>query len=76
MLDEMIGDYWNPTQPKEKPQVPHGVYITLDRQIKFGGTKGCPACYGHAKVRSPECRGTISGYRGQRGCTDMSCKLG
>ena len=57
MLNEMIGDPWNPaSQAKKKPQVPHGVYITLDRQIKYGGTKGCPAYFGHAKVHLPECR--------------------
>ena len=56
-FNEMIGDPWNPTpQPKEKPQVPCGVYITVDRGIKYGGTKVCPACFGHAKVHSPECR--------------------
>ena len=31
-----------------------GVYITLERQIKHGGTKGCAACFGNAKVHSPE----------------------
>ena len=57
MLTEMIGDPWNPTpQPKEKPQVPREVYITLERHIKYGGTKGCSACFGQAKVHSPECR--------------------
>ena len=33
-----------------------GVYITLERQIKYGRTKGCAACFGDAKVHSPECR--------------------
>ena len=39
---------------------PRGVYITLERQIKYGRTKGCPGCetaYGEApKKHSPECR--------------------
>ena len=35
---------------------PRGVYITLDRQVEHGGTPGCPACFGHAKVHSAECR--------------------
>ena len=53
-------DDWRPCkptpQPKEKPQVPRGVFITLDRQMKYGGTKGCPACFGHPKVHSSESR--------------------
>ena len=32
------------------------MYITLERQIKHGGTKGCTARFGQAKVHSPECR--------------------
>ena len=32
------------------------MYITLKRQIKFGGTEGCTACFGQAKVHSPESR--------------------
>ena len=55
MLTEMIGDPWNPTpQPKDKPPQVRGVHITLERQIKCGGTKGCSACFGQAKVHSPE----------------------
>ena len=57
VLNEMSGDPWNPApQPKETPQTPREVYITVDRQIKCGGTKVCPACFGHAKVHSPQCR--------------------
>ena len=60
VLNEMVGDPWNPApQPKDKPQAPRGVYITLDRQFKYGGTKGCPACFGHAKLHSPESRARI-----------------
>ena len=33
-----------------------GLYITLDGQIKYGGTKGCSARFGHAEVHSPEFR--------------------
>ena len=32
------------------------VHITRHRQIKHGGAKGCPACFGQAKVLSTECR--------------------
>ena len=54
---EMIGDPWNPTpQPKDKAPQVRGVYITLERQIKHGGTKGCTACFGQVKVHSLECR--------------------
>ena len=39
---------------------PRGVYITLERQIKYGRTKGCPGCetaYGEApKKHSPGSR--------------------
>ena len=28
-----------------------GVYVTLDRQIKHVGTKGCPACFGHQSAQ-------------------------
>ena len=46
MLAEMIGDPWNPTpQPKEKPPRVSGVHITLERQIKHGGAKGCTAYF-------------------------------
>ena len=57
MLTEMNGESWNPTaHHQDKPPQVRGVYITLGRQIKHGGTKGCAACFGHAKVQSPECR--------------------
>ena len=37
------------------PQPP-GVYITLERQIKYGRTKGCPGCETAPKKHSAECR--------------------
>ena len=56
MFAEMVGDPWNPTpQPKDKAPQVRGVYITL----KYGGTKGCTACFGQAKVHSLECRALI-----------------
>ena len=30
--------------------------VTLERNMKHGGTKGCAAFFGNAKVHSPECR--------------------
>ena len=57
MLTEMNGEPWNPTgHHQDKPPQVRGVYITLERQIKYGGTKGCAACFGDAKIHSPECR--------------------
>ena len=57
MLTEMNGEPWNPTgHHQDKPPQVRGVYITVERQIKHGGTKGCAACFGNAKVHSPECR--------------------
>ena len=57
MVTEMNGDPWNPTaHHQDKPFQVRGVYITLERQIKYGGTKTCAACFGNAKVHSPECR--------------------
>ena len=44
-----------------------GVYITLERQNKHGGTKGCTACFGQAKASGMH--GTIRGYCGQCSCT-------
>ena len=56
MLTEMNGEPWNPTgHHQDKPPQVRGVYITLE-QIKYGRTKGCAACFGDAKVHSPECR--------------------
>ena len=51
VLNEMIGEFWN-TSPRqeEKPQIQCGVYITLKRQITYGGQKGCMACCRHAGV--------------------------
>ena len=57
MLTDMNGEPWNPTgHHQDKPPQVRGVYITLERQIKYGGTKGCAACFGDAKIHSPECR--------------------
>ena len=57
MLTEMNGEPWNPTaHHQDTPPQVRGVYITLERQIKHGGTKGCAACFGNAKVHSSECR--------------------
>ena len=56
MLTETNGEPWNPVQPKDKAPQVRGVYITLECQIKHGGTKDCSACFGHAKVHSLECR--------------------
>ena len=57
MLTEMNGDPWNPTpQPRDKPPQALGVYITLERQFKCGGAKGCAAFFGQSKVHSLECR--------------------
>jgi hypothetical protein len=54
-LDRFIGDPWNP-KPLAVERGPRGVYISLNRQIKYGGTPGCTACFGHAKQHTPECR--------------------
>ena len=57
MLTEMNGEPWNLTaQHQYRPPQVRGVYITLERQIKHGGTKGCAVCFANAKVHSPECR--------------------
>ena len=57
MLAEMTGEPWNPTaHHQDKPPQVRGVFISLERQIKHGGTKGCAGCFGHAKVHSPKCR--------------------
>ena len=56
MLTEMNGEPWNPAPPKDKAPQVRGMYITLERQTKHGGTKGCSACFGQAKVHSVECR--------------------
>ena len=57
MLTEMNGEPWSPTaQHQDKSPQARGVYITLERQIKYGGTKGCAACFGDAKIHSLECR--------------------
>ncbi len=48
-------DFWNPRPPSDpKPGRPCGVYITLDRQIKYG--PGYAACFRHAKQYTPELR--------------------
>ena len=56
MLTEMIGEPWKPVPAKDKAPQARGVCTSLERQIKHGDTKGCPACFGQAKVHSPECR--------------------
>ena len=57
MLTDMNGEPWNPTgHHQDKPPQVRGMYITLERQIKYGRTKGCAACFGDAKIHSPECR--------------------
>ena len=55
--DEFVGTPCAPTPAIDAMRMPQvrGVYITLDRQIKHGGTKGCPAFCGQAKVHSAEC---------------------
>ena len=53
----MNGEPWNPTgHHQDKPPQVRGVYITLERQIKYRGKKGSAACFEDAKVHSPECR--------------------
>ena len=39
----------------------------LDRQIEQGGAKNCPACFGHAKVHSAECRARFEQLLGRGG---------
>ena len=41
-----------------------GVYITLDRQIRRGGTEG-PGCFGQAKIHSAECRARFEKFLAQ-----------
>ena len=39
-LNEMIGDPWNTSlRQEEKPRINCGAYVTLERQIKYGGQK-------------------------------------
>ena len=45
MLTEMNGEPWNPVPAKDKAPQVRGVYITLERQIKHGGTKGCTCMF-------------------------------
>ena len=58
VLDKFVGTPWAPTPAIHAMRMlsVHGVYIALDRQIQRGCTKGCPACFGKAKVHSTECR--------------------
>ena len=54
MMTEMDGDPGNATaHHQDKPVQVRGEYITLERQIKYGGAKTCAACFGNAKVHSP-----------------------
>ena len=62
MFTEMNGEPWNPVPPKDKAPQVRGVYIALERQIKYGGTKGCSACFRQAKVHSPECRARFQDF--------------
>ena len=74
MLIDMNGEPWNPTgHHQDKPLQVRGVYNTLERQIKYGGTKGCAACFGDAKIFAGM-QGTIPGHCGQCSSTDSSCK--
>ena len=75
MLTEMNGEPWNPTAHHHDrlPQA-RGVYVTLERQIMHGGTKGCAACFGHAKGALAGMQGTIPGHCGRRSYTDSSCE--
>ena len=65
MLTEMNGEPWNLVPPKDKAPQVRGVYITLDRQIKHEGTKGCSACFGQAEGAFAGMQGTVPGYCGQ-----------
>ena len=57
MLTDMNGEPLDPTgHHQDKPPQVRGVCITLERQINYGGTKRCAACFGNAKVHSPDCR--------------------
>ena len=60
MLTEMNGEPWNPVSPKDKAPQVRGVYITLERQIKHGGTESRSACFGQAKVHSAGMQGNDS----------------
>ena len=48
ILGDMAGEPWNP----ERQPGTRGVYITLNRPIKCGGTKGSPACFGDGNIHS------------------------
>ena len=45
--------------------VKRGMYITLDRQIKHGGTKGMSSMFRACESAFTRMPSTISGYRGQ-----------
>ena len=53
-MTEMNSEPWNPVPAKDKAPHVRRVYITLERQIKHSCTKGCAACFGQAKVHSPD----------------------
>eukprot|EP00435_Cladocopium_sp_Y103_P039764 s3333_g10.t1 len=66
-LDSMKGVPWQPKgeptsilRPESRPERgPRSVYITLDRQIKYGQTPGCPGCNStleDPKRHSAECK--------------------
>ena len=66
MLTEMNGEPWNPTaHHQDKPPQVRGVYITLERQIKYGERKVVRHASGMQKVHSPRMQGTIPGHCGQ-----------
>ena len=56
-LNEMIGDPWN-TSPRQEdePRINCGVYVTLERKIRYGDQKGCMACCRHAGANPRDLR--------------------
>ena len=42
--------------PTPAPGTPRGVYITVDRIIRFRETPGCRGCTGRTRYHTPECR--------------------
>ena len=52
MLTDMNGEPWNPTgHHQDKPPK-----ARRDVKSSTGDTKGCAACFGDARIHSPECR--------------------
>ena len=53
----MNGEPWNPTgHHQDKPPQVRGVYITLERHIRYGGNDRLCGLLRDAKVHSPGCR--------------------